>query len=674
MSENPAPRPQGSLFKNIAMFTLIVGLLMIANTWIDKQPQPMDIPFSEFIAEVQEGHVAEVTIHGQTIEGTFKKTGNPFTTTGPIADFTLRNDLEKSGVRLNYVKVDAGNFWPSLLLEILPALFLLGFLIFFLRQLQSGGKAMNFGKSRARMLMNIHPKVTFADIAGIDEAKHELGEIIDFLKNPEKFTKLGGRIPRGVLLIGSPGTGKTILAKGVAGEAGVPFFSISGSDFVEMFVGVGASRVRDLFEKAKKNAPCIVFIDEIDAVGRQRGAGLGGGHDEREQTLNQLLVEMDGFEDNEGVIVIAASNRADVLDPALLRPGRFDRRVIIPKPDVKGRLGILHVHSKKSPMAKNADFSKIAQGTPGFSGADLENLVNEAALIAARENQNEIHMSHFELAKDKILMGPERKSMIMSDREKKITSYHEAGHALVGLHLEHGDPVHKVTIIPRGQALGVTMTLPEEDKLTLTKEYAQGMIAYAMGGRAAEELIFSHRTTGASDDINKATEIARKMVCQWGMSEEIGPMSLNDRHGQDVFLGRDFSQSQHISQQMHAVIDNEVQRFITSGYDQALTILKENLSTLKNMAEALLIKETLLAEDLQAILAGKNVVTPAEQLAYDNRMSSATTSTTPTPPAAPAEPTITPTDSQTQTPSANTQAKPATTEASLETGELESSL
>lgn len=637
MNHPQSPPPPSPLFKNIALFALVVGGLMLANSWVEKQSQPMDIPFSEFMAEVKEGHIAEVTVHGQTIEGTFKKTSEPFTTIGPIADFNLREQLETNGVRVTYAKIDSGEFWPALLLEILPALFLLGFLIFFLRQLQSGGKAMNFGKSRARMLMNIHPKVTFADIAGIDEAKHELGEIIDFLKNPEKFTKLGGRIPRGVLLIGSPGTGKTILAKGVAGEAGVPFFSISGSDFVEMFVGVGASRVRDLFDKAKKNAPCIVFIDEIDAVGRQRGAGLGGGHDEREQTLNQLLVEMDGFEDNEGVIVIAASNRADVLDPALLRPGRFDRRVIIPKPDVKGRLGILQVHSKKSPMAKDADFSKIAQGTPGFSGADLENLVNEAALIAARENHSEIQMSHFELAKDKILMGPERKSMIMSDREKRITSYHEAGHALVGLHLEHGDPVHKVTIIPRGQALGVTMTLPEEDKLTLTKDYATGMIAYAMGGRAAEELIFDHRTTGASDDINKATEIARKMVCQWGMSEEIGPMSLNDRHGQDIFLGRDFSQSQHISEQMHAVIDSEVKRLVTTGYAQALAILKKNLSTLKTMAEALLIKETLLAEDLSAILAGRNVITAEEQQAYDERMSGKTppASVTPNPAAQP---------------------------------------
>ncbi|MCY4380775.1 MAG: ATP-dependent zinc metalloprotease FtsH [Proteobacteria bacterium] len=618
--ENPQPPKPPPLFKNLMFFAFVVGSLLVANSLLEQHSAPAEIPFSEFIAYAGEGGVAEVTIQGQQIKGVFKKTGESFTTVGPISDLNLRDQLEKQGVLVNYDRIDSGNFWSALLLEILPALFLLGFLIFFLRQLQGGGKAMNFGKSRARMMKDIHPRVTFDDIAGIDEAKNELGEIIDFLKNPEKFTKLGGRIPRGVLLIGSPGTGKTILAKGVAGEAGVPFFSISGSDFVEMFVGVGASRVRDLFERAKKHSPCIVFIDEIDAVGRQRGAGLGGGHDEREQTLNQLLVEMDGFEDNEGVIVIAASNRADVLDPALLRPGRFDRRVIIPKPDVKGRLGILKVHSKKTPLAKGTDFGKIAQGTPGFSGADLENLVNEAALIAARENQNKITMNHFELAKDKILMGPERKSMIMSDREKRITSYHEAGHALVGLHLEHGDPVHKVTIIPRGQALGVTMTLPEEDKLTLTKEYAQGMIAYAMGGRAAEELIFDHRTTGASDDINKATEIARKMVCQWGMSDKIGPISLNDRHGQDVFLGRDFSQSQHVSPKMHAVIDDEVHSFVSTGYDRALNILTTHREVLENMAEALLIKETLYSADLQEILAGREVVTAEERQAYEERI------------------------------------------------------
>ena len=620
----PAPKPQFPLMKNLLLFVMILLSLAALNSLFSKADKPEKIEFSEFIADVQEKRINEVTIRGQDIAGSYKKTGDKFKTVGPIADINLRNQLEENGVRVNYGRLEGDFFWPSLILEALPIIFLLALFFFLIRQIQiGGGKAMNFGKSRARLLTKIHPKVTFKDIAGIDEAKEELGEIIDFLKNPQKFTNLGGRIPRGILLIGSPGTGKTILAKAVAGEAKVPFFSISGSDFVEMFVGVGASRVRDLFEQAKKNSPCIIFIDEIDAVGRQRGAGLGGGHDEREQTLNQLLVEMDGFEDNEGVIVIAASNRADVLDPALLRPGRFDRRVIVPKPDVKGRLGIIKVHAKRSPIAKDTDFSKIAQGTPGFSGADLENLVNEAALIAARSDAVKLTMKHFELAKDKILMGPERKSMIMSEKEKKVTSYHEAGHALVGLHLKHGDPVHKVTIIPRGQALGVTMTLPEEDRLSLSKEYAEGMIAYAMGGRAAEELIFKHRTTGASDDINKATEIARKMVCQWGMSELVGPRSLNDRHGNDVFLGRDFSQSKNISETMSSTIDKEIHRILTQGYDRALKLLKENLNTLIAIAEALLVKEILYAADLQAIMQGKSVVSQKEQEAYDQRIQTA---------------------------------------------------
>ncbi|MCY4444109.1 MAG: ATP-dependent zinc metalloprotease FtsH [Proteobacteria bacterium] len=617
---NQPPKPP-PFMKNIVLFILIITSLVGINSLLESQNSTKDIQFSEFMADVEDGRIEEITIEGQTITGTYKKAGDKFVTVGPIADFNLRSQLEEKGVRVNYAHLNSGSYWKTFLVDILPLLFLLGLFIFIIRQIQvGGGKAMNFGKSRARMMMNIHPKVTFADIAGIDEAKEELGEIVEFLKDPEKFTKLGARIPRGVLLIGSPGTGKTILAKGVAGEAGVPFFSISGSDFVEMFVGVGASRVRDLFEQAKKHAPCIIFIDEIDAVGRQRGAGLGGGHDEREQTLNQLLVEMDGFEDNEGVIVVAASNRADVLDPALLRPGRFDRRVIVPKPDVKGRLGILQVHAKKSPLTKNTDLAKIAQGTPGFSGADLENLVNEAALIAARGDATKLHMSHFELAKDKILMGPERRSMIMREREKKITSYHEAGHALVGLHLPNHDPIHKVTIIPRGQALGVTITLPEDDRLTVTKQFAENMIAYAMGGRAAEELVFNHRTTGASDDINKATDIARKMVCQWGMSEVVGPQSLNDRHGQDVFLGRDFSQSQHISEAMHTKIDSEISKFLRDGYAKALDILTTHRDTLEAMAEALLIKETLLAQDLKALLDRKDVITPKERDLYNERL------------------------------------------------------
>ena len=531
----------------LMLFAGIFGLFLLVHLMVKQPDEPKSIKFSDFLAAVNtpegDNRIAEVTFKDNEITG-IRADKTTFKTYGPN-DADMRKTLLDKGVKVNYEPPEEMTWWKTLLINSLPLIIILFLFVFFMRQLQiGGGKAMSFGKSRAKLLNENQARVTFEDIAGIDEAKQELEEIIEFLKDPKKFTRLGGRIPKGVLLVGSPGTGKTILAKAIAGEAGVPFFSISGSDFVEMFVGVGASRVRDLFDQAKKHAPCIVFIDEIDAVGRHRGAGLGGGHDEREQTLNQLLVEMDGFEANEGVIIIAATNRPDVLDPALLRPGRFDRRVVVPKPDVKGREGILKVHSRKSPLGKDVDLPTIAQGTPGFSGADLENLVNEAALIAARQDSKELSNHHFELAKDKILMGPERKSMIMSIEEKRNTAYHEAGHAIVGLYIGGVDPVHKISIIPRGQALGVTIMLPAEDRYTLTKEYAEGMIAYAMGGRAAEELMFRKQTTGAGDDINKATDIARKMVCNWGMSEASWPTVARQRQRRSVSWPRNQQLSQ----------------------------------------------------------------------------------------------------------------------------------
>jgi cell division protease FtsH len=477
--------------------------------------------------------------------------------------------------------------------------------IFFMRQLQAGGgKAMSFGKSKAKLLSDHQNKITFKDVAGIEEAKEEVEEIIAFLKDPKKFTRLGGRIPKGVLMMGPPGTGKTLLARAIAGEAGVPFFSISGSDFVEMFVGVGASRVRDLFEQGKKNAPCIIFIDEIDAVGRHRGAGLGGGHDEREQTLNQLLVEMDGFESNDGVILIAATNRPDVLDPALLRPGRFDRRIVVPRPDVKGRLGILKVHTKKTPLASGVDLDVIARGTPGFSGADLENLVNEAALLAARADKDRLDMHDFEMAKDKVLMGPERRSMIISENDKRVTAFHEAGHALVGKMMKGSDPVHKVTIIPRGRALGLTQQLPLEDRLNLSKEAARDQIAVAMGGRVAEETVFGQITTGASNDIMMATDLARKMVCEWGMSDKLGPLHFGRRE-EMVFLGRDFAEQKDYSEQTAIEIDAEVRLIVTENYDRARKLVLEHMDKLKLLAEALLEFETLEGSEIDLIFAGK---------------------------------------------------------------------
>ena len=596
----------------------ILGVLLALSLSQKRGTEPSEIKFSQFMEAValpadSNDRIVEATFKGNEIMGK-RKDGSEYKTFGPN-DAELRKQLQEKGILVNYEPVEE-SVWKALLINLLPMILLLFLFFFFIRQLQvGGGKAMSFGKSRAKLLNESSAKITFENVAGIDEAKGELEEIIDFLKDPKKFTRLGGRIPKGVLLVGSPGTGKTILAKAIAGEAGVPFFSISGSDFVEMFVGVGASRVRDLFEQAKKHAPCIVFIDEIDAVGRHRGAGLGGGHDEREQTLNQLLVEMDGFESNDGVIIIAATNRPDVLDPALLRPGRFDRRVIVPKPDVKGREGILQVHTRKTPLGNDVELIKLAQGTPGFSGADLENLVNEAALIAARKDLKEVGMRHFELAKDKVLMGPERRSLIMSDEEKRTTAFHEAGHAIVGAMVKHLDPVHKVSIIPRGQALGVTILLPQEDRLAISKEYAEGMIAYAMGGRAAEEIVFHRQTTGAGDDINKATDIARKMVCNWGMSEKLGPLSFGKQSG-EVFLGREMGTSRNFSEKVAEEIDMEIHRIVSSGYKKALNILKDNRDKLDILGEALLIKETIDSADINKLLVGEAIVTEDEKKSY----------------------------------------------------------
>lgn len=613
------PQKQNQQMRITMVFVFILMLFLLVHLMVKPETDAKQIKYSDFVTAVQlpendPNRVAEVTFQDNQIVGT-RNDKSTFKTYGPN-DVDVRKMLQDNKVKLNFEPPEEASWWKSLLINSLPLIIILLLFFFFMRQLQiGGGKAMSFGKSRAKLLNENQTRVTFADVAGIDEAKGELEEIIDFLKDPKKFTRLGGRIPKGVLLVGSPGTGKTILARAIAGEAGVPFFSISGSDFVEMFVGVGASRVRDLFDQAKKHAPCIVFIDEIDAVGRHRGAGLGGGHDEREQTLNQLLVEMDGFESNEGVIIIAATNRPDVLDPALLRPGRFDRRVIVPKPDVNGREGILKVHSRKTPLAKDVNLKLLAQGTPGFSGADLSNLVNEAALIAARSDSKELLMQHFELAKDKILMGPERKSMIMSVEEKRNTAYHEAGHAIVGLKVAGVDPVHKISIIPRGQALGVTVMLPAEDRYTLTKEYAEGMIAYAMGGRAAEELVFNKQTTGAGDDINKATDIARRMVCQWGMSEKLGPLSLG-KDQEEVFLGREISSSRNFSEKVAEEIDKEIHRIVTTGYKKAIDILRENRSKLDAMAETLLIKETLDRNHIDMLMRGENVLTDDERKSF----------------------------------------------------------
>jgi len=567
--------------------------------------------YSDFLVQVEKGYVKEATLYlspnSYELQGEYVNPANQkFRVTIPKEETPqLTKVLQDKAVMLSVKEVRSGD-WVLILLNALPLLLLAGFVFFLMRQMQAGGnKALSFGKSRARLLSAQQKKATFKDVAGSDEAKEELQEIIEFLKDPQKFQKLGGRIPKGVLLVGPPGTGKTLLARAIAGEANVPFFSISGSDFVEMFVGVGASRVRDLFEQGKKNAPCIIFIDEIDAVGRHRGAGLGGGHDEREQTLNALLVEMDGFESNEGVILIAATNRPDVLDPALLRPGRFDRRVVVARPDVKGREEILRVHTRKVPLSDDVELSIIARGTPGFSGADLANLVNEAALWAARQNRKFVAMADFEMAKDKVLMGVERKSMILSDEEKKNTAYHEAGHALVAAKTPGADPVHKVTIIPRGMALGLTMQLPEADKHTYTKEYLEGMLAVLMGGRTAEEIFLGHITTGAGNDIERATDIARNMVCEWGMSQ-LGPLAYGKKE-EAIFLGREIAQHRDFSEDTALQIDKEVKRIVSEAYEKARNLLETNRDTLDRIAQALLVREVLDANEVKMLMDGKTL-------------------------------------------------------------------
>ncbi|HEY6364217.1 MAG TPA: ATP-dependent zinc metalloprotease FtsH [Candidatus Binatia bacterium] len=587
--------------KHIALWLVLALIFLVIFSVFSKQHgREPEIVFSDFMSAVERGEVQEVVIQGHNIQGKYKN-GERFRTFAPN-DPELVKSLREKSVKIAAKPEDESPWYMVLLLNWFPMLLLIGVWIFFMRQMQvGGGKAMSFGKSRAKLLTENQHRVTFSDVAGVDEAKDDLQEIIAFLKDPKKFTKLGGRIPKGCLLVGPPGTGKTLLARAIAGEAGVPFFSISGSDFVEMFVGVGASRVRDLFVQGKKNAPCIIFIDEIDAVGRHRGAGLGGGHDEREQTLNQLLVEMDGFEANEGVILIAATNRPDVLDPALLRPGRFDRRVVVPRPDVKGREGILQVHTRKVPLATDVDVSVLARATPGFAGADLENLVNEAALLAARNNKEKVDMGDFELAKDKVMMGAERRSMIISDEEKRNTAYHEAGHALVAKLLPGADPIHKVTIIPRGMALGLTQQLPIDEKHTYPREYLLNNLVILFGGRVAEELVLEHMTTGAGNDIEKATDLARRMVCEWGMSEKLGPMTFGKKE-EEIFLGRDFTQKVDYSENTAIEIDAEVRRIIQESYHRAKDLLKSNLRLLHKVAETLLEKEVLDGSEIDAIV------------------------------------------------------------------------
>ncbi len=603
--------------KTIALWLVIV-LMVISVLHLMNQPQESQerVSFSEFLTAVSENQVESVQIQEGEYRGKFKpdyRKGTRFETIGPVDSEQALTKLSATDAKIEYLKKKETPFWQSMLISWLPMLLLFGFFFFSMRQIQAGGgKAMSFGRSKAKLLADNQKRVTFADVAGVEEAKDELREIIAFLREPRKFTVLGGRIPKGVLLMGPPGSGKTLLARAVAGEAGVPFFSISGSDFVEMFVGVGAARVRDLFEQGKKNAPCIVFIDEIDAVGRHRGAGLGGGHDEREQTLNQLLVEMDGFESNEGVIIMAATNRPDVLDPALLRPGRFDRRVVVPRPDVAGREAILKVHCTNKPLSPGVELSTIARGTPGFSGADLESVVNEAALLAARFSKKLIEMSDFELAKDKVLMGTERKSMIISEEERRITAYHEAGHTLVARLTPGTDPIHKVTIIPRGAALGLTQQLPTDDRYTQNRRFCEDSISILMGGRVAEEMVFGQPTTGAGNDIERATELARKMVCEWGMSEKLGPLAFGKREEQ-IFLGREIAQHSDFSEETAREIDGEIRRVVTQSYQKAKSLLEGHRNDLELLAKALLEHESLSSEEIDRVLRGEKIEKRAER-------------------------------------------------------------
>jgi cell division protease FtsH len=587
-------------YKNLALW-MVIGLIVILVFQLIQQNQSPrgEIVFSDFLKKVESGEVREVTLKGNNVSGRLSDGSSFRTFTVDYPD--LVKSLKDRGVKID-VKPPDTNSWLAIVLQWVPMLLFIGVWIFFMRQMQGGGaKALSFGKARARLISEKQNKVTFQDVAGVDEAKEELREIIEFLKDPPKFQKLGGKIPKGVLLVGPPGTGKTLLAKAIAGEANVPFFSISGSDFVEMFVGVGASRVRDLFEQGKKHAPCIIFMDEIDAVGRHRGAGLGGGHDEREQTLNQLLVEMDGFETNEGVILIAATNRPDVLDPALLRPGRFDRQVVVARPDVRGREEILKVHSRRIPLAPKVDLKVLARGTPGFSGADLANLVNEAALLAARQDKKVVEMIDFENAKDKVLMGVERRSMIISETEKRTIAYHEAGHALVADLLPGADPLHKVTIIPRGRALGLTQQLPADDKYNYSKDYLVNRITILLGGRAAEEIVFQQQTTGAGDDLEKATDMARKMVCEWGMSDKMGPLTFG-KGEEHIFLGREVARPKDFSEETAVLIDSEIKRIVIECATRARHMIESNLEKLHALARALLERESLDGEEIARIL------------------------------------------------------------------------